>query len=108
MAKGALHLDRRAREIEAAAAGRDDDELLTTPQLADWLGVSKQTCEIARGKGTGAPFIRVSPTRIRYRVGSVREWLRSRTFKSTQDYPVVEQPAKGKPERRMLFNVEEE
>ena len=103
MMKGGLHLDKRAAQIEAAAVGRDDDELISTKELCAWLGVSVQWAEIARGKGTGPPFCRISPTRIRYRVGCVRAWLRSRTFQSTEDYPAPGRRDKVKGGHRRLM-----
>src|SRR5690242_17598948 len=80
------HLDKRALDlIEAANAGADD-ALLSTPVTAGWLGVSDQWLEIGRHHGWGPPFIRLSPRRIRYRVGDVKEWLRERAHRSTAEY----------------------
>jgi predicted DNA-binding transcriptional regulator AlpA len=81
------HLDRRADTLAAAgvAAGEGDD-LLNTPQLAQWLGVSTQFLEIARHKGIGPAFVRVSPRRIRYRRADVLAWLAERTRSATAEY----------------------
>jgi hypothetical protein len=78
------HLDRRAANI--AAEPGDDDDLLTTRQTADWLAVSHQWLEIGRSKGYGPPYEQLSSKTIRYRRGKVREWLDSRTRKSTAEY----------------------
>jgi predicted DNA-binding transcriptional regulator AlpA len=70
------HLDKRAGEL--AAGDGDDDELLSSRQLADWLGVSVQWVEIGRTRGYGPPFLRLGPRMVRYRRGPVRKWLRKR------------------------------
>jgi predicted DNA-binding transcriptional regulator AlpA len=81
------HLDRRAAAIVDADANADDDELLTTAELANWLGVSPQWVEIGRTKHYGPPFKKLSSHMVRYRRGDARAWLRSRTFNSTAEYP---------------------
>ena len=65
-----LHLDRRAADlaVQGTAVGKAD-EWLTTEQLADWLGVSKQWVALRRKFGDGPPFFRPSPNAIRYRRG---------------------------------------
>jgi predicted DNA-binding transcriptional regulator AlpA len=78
------HLDRRAaRLIEQGAGGPDD--LITTSELAEWLGVSTQWCEIARHKGVGPKWIACSTRRIRYRRSDVLAWLAERTRQSTRE-----------------------
>jgi predicted DNA-binding transcriptional regulator AlpA len=79
------HLDRRADQISAADVGADDD-LLTTRQVADWLGVSTQWVEIGRGKNYGPPFTRLTARSIRYLRGDVLKWLKERTHASTAEY----------------------
>lgn len=79
------HLDRRADEIASAATGVGD-ELLTTSQVAAWLGVSIQWAEIARSKNYGPPFQRVGPRVIRYRRADVLAWLKTRTHSCTSEY----------------------
>ena len=74
------HLDRRAGEL-AVVAG-DDDDLLNTKELADWLGVSEQWLEIGRHRGYGPPWMRLGPRMVRYARGAVRKWLRKRTLRS--------------------------
>jgi len=64
----------------------DDDELLTTRQLADWLETSTQWAEIGRFKGYGPKFIKISPHQVRYRRGDVLEWLKARTYPRTSEY----------------------
>jgi predicted DNA-binding transcriptional regulator AlpA len=79
------HLDRRAAAIIAVDVGADD-ELLSTRQVADWLGVSTQWLEIGRCKKYGPKFMRIGPRVIRYRRGDVLEWLKARTHASTAEY----------------------
>ena len=79
------HLDKRAAELAAAGTGSSDD-LLTTKAVAEWLGVSCQFLEIARSRGHGPRFLRVSPSRIRYRRDDVLRWLEERAHRSTAEY----------------------
>ena len=80
------HLDRRAHQILAADNGGADDEMLTTPQVAQWFGISEQWLEIARTRGYGPQFTQYSARTIRYRRGHCREWLATRVCSSTADY----------------------
>ena len=83
-----LHLDRRAnRLIEYGAAAGAPDDLLTTQQVADWIGYSKQWLEIGRHRGYGPPFVKVGTNgRVRYRRSDVIEWLAERTHQRTSEY----------------------
>jgi predicted DNA-binding transcriptional regulator AlpA len=80
-----FHVDKRADAILAATSG-DDDELLSTPAVARWLGVSTVWLEIRRSRGGGPPFARVSPRIVRYRRGEVRAWLAQRRHLSSSEY----------------------
>jgi hypothetical protein len=77
------HLDKRAHELIADGAG-DDDDLLTSTELAEWFGVSIQWVEIARHKGPGPPWVALSTRRIRYHRSAVLGWLTSRARRSTR------------------------
>jgi predicted DNA-binding transcriptional regulator AlpA len=79
-----FHFEARADQI--AAAPGSDDELLTGNQMAAWFGVSIQTIDIARHRGDGPPYQRLGPRLIRYHRGSVRQWLFTRTHRSTAEY----------------------
>jgi len=63
-----------------------DDDLLTTMQLAGWLGVSEQWSELGRSKNYGPPFQRLAPQMVRYQRGSVKAWLKQREFTHTAPY----------------------
>ena len=80
------HIDRRAHQLISLAEREPEDQLLNTKQLAHFLGVSVQWCEIGRCKGYGPPFIRISPKRIRYRWGDILAWLKERTHFATSEY----------------------
>jgi predicted DNA-binding transcriptional regulator AlpA len=79
-----FHIDKRASAI--AAVEGDDDELLSTNQVALWLGVSVQWVEIGRHRGYGPSFERLGARCIRYRRGNVRKWLDERSHCSTAEY----------------------
>ncbi len=79
------HLDRRAGELIAIGAGNPDD-LLTTKQVAAWLGMGAVTLEIWRCRGEGPPFIKLTPRMVRYQRGGVLNWLAQREHASTAKY----------------------
>ena len=85
--KRRFHLDCRAHHILATepAAGighnqppPEPDDLLTTAQVAAWLGVSVQFLEAGRAKGYGPDWVRLGPRAIRYTRIKVRKFLRDR------------------------------
>jgi predicted DNA-binding transcriptional regulator AlpA len=78
------HLDRRAHELIVDGAGEPND-LITTTELCEWLGVSIQWAEIARHKSLGPKWISLSTRRIRYRRSDVLAWLAERTRQSTRE-----------------------
>ena len=80
------HIDRRAAKlVEAEQISNDPDQLLSTKELADWLGCSPEWCEIARHRAYGPKFVKLSPRRVRYRRGDVVKWLAGRTHQSTKE-----------------------
>ena len=85
---GRLHLDRRAGQIAdvITAEGGDDDDLLTTQQLAVWFGVTPQWLEAGRAQGYGPPFIRLAGQLIRYRRSGALVYLKQRQHASTAEY----------------------
>lgn len=62
-------------------SGRCLDKLLTTEEVAAWLGIRKCTLEKARSTRLGdyPPFIRIGRT-IRYRRVDVEAWLERHAF----------------------------
>jgi predicted DNA-binding transcriptional regulator AlpA len=85
-APGSHHLDRRADQIITNEIEAPDDELLTTQQVANWLGVSTQWLEIGRSKNRGPKFTRVGPKMVRYARRDIRRWLKARVHASTAEY----------------------
>jgi hypothetical protein len=84
---GSMHIDKRAGRLLADPISEgEDDDMLTTEEVADWLGVSTQFLELLRGRGTGPGFVDISPRIKKYRREAVRQWLRSRERRSTAQY----------------------
>jgi predicted DNA-binding transcriptional regulator AlpA len=84
MPTGTHHLDHRAGElIDKGAIGAADD-LLSTVDLANWLGVSTQWVEIQRHKGGGPKWVACSTRRVRYRRADVLAWLDERTRQTVE------------------------
>lgn len=51
-----------------------DDKLITTKELAEFLGCSEYTIVQYRAKGTGPKFLRLGRL-IRYRIPDLEQWL---------------------------------
>jgi hypothetical protein len=85
-----MHIDKRAERLlsEHVSEG-PDDETLTTRQVSDWLGVSEQWLEIARGRGTGPRFVQYANRIVKYCRQDVRAWLRKRVHQRTSEYAKV-------------------
>jgi hypothetical protein len=79
-----FHLDKRAAGLATVPGA--DDELIDTPAMAAWLGVSIQWLEIGRIRGYGPPFERLAPRIIRYQRGKARRWLEERSYRCTSEY----------------------
>ena len=77
--KKRFHFDRRADGLadRCEKDGKADD-LLTSCRLADLLDVTEQWVITNRREGSGPPFIQPYPEVIRYRRGTVVQWLRER------------------------------
>ena len=81
-----FHINKRAASLRDAAAAGSDDELLTTEQLAQLMGVSEVWLKKCRADGTGPPHQMLTPKCVRYRRGAYRRWLEQREFKSIAAY----------------------
>jgi predicted DNA-binding transcriptional regulator AlpA len=79
------HIDKRARQLADAIVG-EPDQLMTTRELALFLGVSMQFLDIGRSKGYGPKFQAISPRCVRYRRSDVLKWLNARTYSCSADY----------------------
>ena len=60
----------------------DNDKLIDTETLGEWLGQIPSRLKKWRVDGEGPKFIKSSKS-VAYRVGDVRDWLKSRTVQST-------------------------
>jgi predicted DNA-binding transcriptional regulator AlpA len=80
-----FHLIKRAAAIRAADNG-DNDELLTTKQLARLMGVSEIWLIKRRQDGTGPPYEMLSARCLRYRRSGYRGWLEEIERMSTAEY----------------------
>jgi hypothetical protein len=56
----------------------DLDELLTSRQVAEYLGTTEQVLAVDRYRGRGLPYVRVG-RRIRYRASQVRAYIDANT-----------------------------
>jgi predicted DNA-binding transcriptional regulator AlpA len=79
-----LLIDRRAHRL--VDIDLHPEETLSTKEVAAWLGVSVQFLEIGRTRGYGPKFVRITKRLVRYRVGDVLDWLKSRTHACTSEY----------------------
>lgn len=75
----------------AANAGATPDadywnSLLDTEQAARFCGLSHRTLAAYRGTGDGPHYHRLTARCIRYRRADLREWIESRTARSTAEY----------------------
>lgn len=73
-------LDPKASPLNATEslghpAGWPADALITTKQLALWLGRSESHLEVCRSRGRGFPYVRLPDGGVRYRVGTIRTKL---------------------------------
>lgn len=60
--------------------GKQAHEFLTPAQLAELLGVHRETLYVWVKAGRGPPFIRLAANRILYSRADVDAWLASRRF----------------------------
>jgi predicted DNA-binding transcriptional regulator AlpA len=72
-----MHLDRRADDLIVKGQG-DDDTLLTTREVADWLGVSESFMKKLRGDRKGPTATWLTPTCVRYKRTDVLAFLEER------------------------------
>lgn len=69
------------KQVPSPFANRSVDKLLTTDDVAAWLGIKKCTLEKARSMRLGdfPPYIRIGRA-IRYRPADVEVWLAQHAF----------------------------
>ena len=59
--------------------------LLTTPQAANYLGVSKAFLERDRWAGARIPFIKLGTRSIRYRLDDLEAYIQKQVWLSTSE-----------------------
>ena len=72
------HLDRRAGRLATEIDCLNQDKLLTTIEAAELLGHAPVTLRAWRVNGTGPPWIKTTRVAVRYRMGALAAWVRSR------------------------------
>jgi hypothetical protein len=72
------HLDRRANRLADEGDKGNADELLTSQQVADWLGITEQWVKQGVPNDYGPPFVKPFPEVTRYKRRDVVRWLRGR------------------------------
>ncbi|WP_070771992.1 AlpA family transcriptional regulator [Corynebacterium sp. HMSC075D04] len=65
---------------------RAPDELLTSAELGEYLGVSTQQLALMRVNGNGPRFFRATANNIRYRWADVTAWIEANSHESTDEY----------------------
>ena len=68
---------------------RDDEDLITTEELAAMLSVPAGRLRKARVSGEDSPpFVKLGKRLVRYRLGDVRKWLATKpVIHSTSEFP---------------------
>jgi predicted DNA-binding transcriptional regulator AlpA len=61
------------------------DQFLTTEQAAQVYGLTARALVERRRRGDGPPFVRLSPTCVRYRLSDLERYAEERTFMSTTE-----------------------
>jgi hypothetical protein len=79
---GALQAPQVITNNAGAYSTWDNDKLIDTETLAEWIGEIPSRLKKWRVDGLGPKFISKAK-HVAYRVGDVREWLKSRTVQST-------------------------
>lgn len=82
-----LRLDKNAKAIADAGRTTDHpDDLLTSEEVAKWIGTSTQFVELGRMRDYGPRYIRLSARVIRYKRSDVLAWLEFRMHSQTSEY----------------------
>ncbi len=63
----------------------DREQLLLTEEAAAFLRMTPRALENWRRQGNGPPYIRISHRCVRYRLGSLIEWIEQHSHRSTSE-----------------------
>ena len=78
----------RMMEIHRILDGAPDDTLMTSNQMADYTGTARTSAAAQRCRGVAhPPWIKIGDLAVRYRLGDLREFVRSRTRGNTTADP---------------------
>ena len=80
-----MQIDMTTEKISNTAS----DRVLSTKELAEYLGISERTLERQRVDGSGVPFCKIGTgarAAVRYRLSDVHSWLENQSFRSTAEY----------------------
>lgn len=64
---------------------KDPEQLLLTKEAAAVLRMTPRALENWRRQGNGPPYIRISHRCVRYRVGTLIEWIQAHAHRSTSE-----------------------
>jgi len=78
-------IETRIQAAPTTEPNDDDNLLIDGRQLAEWLGLSPRTLEIWRWRGGGPAYVKIGKA-VRYRKGTVRQWMASREYENTSQY----------------------
>jgi hypothetical protein len=82
--RGSLHLDRRAERLfEELEAHGPDERLLSTKEAAYLFGQSPEWFEGRRHKRLPPKFVRITARVVKYRLGDLRNFIKSRVIELT-------------------------
>ena len=79
---GSLQAPQTVTKQDASYSTWDNDKLINTETLAEWIGEIPSRLNKWRVDGIGPKFISKAK-HVAYRVGDVRDWIASRTVQST-------------------------
>jgi hypothetical protein len=74
----------------AATTTHAGPTLVDTRGAAEILHLTPRALEERRRRGSGPPFVRISPTCVRYRISDLVAWVEERTFTSTAEESAAE------------------
>lgn len=72
-------------EVIKNIAALHDDDVITTEEAAQFLGLSTSSLNKSRLTGDTPTFLKLGRA-VRYRVGDLREWLGTKRRRSTSEY----------------------
>jgi excisionase family DNA binding protein len=62
---------------------KHDPAVMTTDEVARYLGINKKSLDRMRGRGDGPPYVRLTGKLIRYRKADIDDFIESRVRSNT-------------------------